>query len=579
MKHKAFRPDRVQDYFLAEWKVLLIVTVTGLVYNVGLLAGPWFEGQMTGKLVDILTGSGSYPEMAVLALGYALTILVVQGNRYFKRLYVRRFANNVSRRMKQVLYAKLVARSREALTTEGEGSIMTKAIRDVDDCVEGMRKFTTELFDTGVALLSYGCMLLYYDWRLALICMFFPLIAYVVAEKLKSIVQKTGDRGKEQAAALNAATLDRARNALTYRVFGREEDRRLAYEQNLDSYESAAIRANVWNTAMTPIYRSIALLGVPFLVWFGQKNVTGTGWSSWDIAAFTTFLACFTKLATKASSAAKLFNAVHKAQVSWRRVKPILAGKEEEQPESVTPEAPATLNVENLCFAYPGAEELLHDVSFSAKPGQIIGVTGPVACGKSTLGKAFLCELPYSGSITFAGQEDRELTKEQRSAVFGYLGHDPELLSASVKENICMGDTKDPMPYLRAVRLDREVAEMEQGVDTLVGPEGHRLSGGQAQRLALARTLYHKRPVLILDDPFSALDRPTEKQIFASLREIAGDSIVLLISHRLYLFPEFDQVLWMEAGRVTAGTHEELLQKLPEYAALMAEQEGGKVHA
>ena len=373
--------------------------------------------------------------------------------------------------------------------------------------------------------------------------------------------------------------MDRARNALTYRVFGREEDRRLAYEQNLDSYESAAIRANVWNTAMTPIYRSIALLGVPFLAWFGQKNVMGTGWSSWDIAAFTTFLACFTKLATKASSAAKLFNAVHKAQVSWRRVKPILAGQEEELPESVTPEAPDTLNVENLCFAYPGAEELLHDVSFSAKPGQIIGVTGPVACGKSTLGKAFLCELPYSGSITFAGQEDRELTKEQRSAVFGYLGHDPELLSASVKENICMGDTKDPMPYLQAVRLDREVAEMELGIDTLVGPEGHRLSGGQAQRLALARTLYHKRPVLILDDPFSALDRPTEKQIFASLREIAGDSIVLLISHRLYLFPEFDQVLWMEAGRVTAGTHEELLRKLPEYAALMAEQEGGKVHA
>lgn len=85
MKHKAFRPDRVQDYFLAEWKVLLIVTVTGLVYNIGLLAGPWFEGRMTGKLADILTGSGSPREMGTLALGYALTILVVQGNRYFKR--------------------------------------------------------------------------------------------------------------------------------------------------------------------------------------------------------------------------------------------------------------------------------------------------------------------------------------------------------------------------------------------------------------------------------------------------------------------------------------------------------------
>ena len=579
MKRKAFHPDRVQDYFLAEWKVLLIVTVTGLVYNVGLLAGPWFEGQMTGKLVDILTGSGSYPEMAVLALGYALTILVVQGNRYFKRFYVRRFANNVSRRMKQVLYAKLVARSRVSLISEGESSIMTKAIGDVDDCVEGMRKFTTELFDTGVALLAYCGMLLHYDWRLTLICMLFPFIAYVVAEKLKSKVQKTGERSKEQSASLSAATMDRARNALTYRVFGREADRQRAYEQELTAYEGAAIRANIWTTAMSPIYRAIALLSIPFLVYFGQKNVVGTGWSAWDIAAFTTFLACFNKLAAKTASAAKLFNSVHKAQVSWKRVKPILADPAEALPEHLTPAAPDTLRVESLSFAYPGGKDILRNVSFSAKPGQIIGITGAVACGKSTLGKAFLCELPYEGSITFGGEELRDMDKNRRSSIFGYLGHDPELLSASIRENICMGDGQDPVPYLHAVRLDREVTEMEQGPDTLVGPEGHRLSGGQAQRLALARTLYHKRPVLILDDPFSALDKPTEAEIFRELRELAKGSIVLLISHRLYLFPQLDRVLWMENGTVTAGTHGELLQKVPAYRALAADQEGGQNHA
>ena len=578
MKHKAFRPDRVRDYFLAEWKVLLIVTVTGLVYNVGLLAGPWFEGQMTGKLVQILTGSAAPRDMGILALSYALTILVVQGNRYFKRFYVRRFANNVSRRMKQVLYAKLVARSREALTTEGEGSIMTKAIRDVDDCVEGMRKFTTELFDTGVALLAYGCMLLYYDWRLALICMFFPLIAYAVAEKLKSVVQKTGERSKEQSASLSAATLDRAENALTYRVFGREADRQRAYERELAAYEDAAVRANIWTTAMSPIYRTIALLGIPFLVYFGQKNVVGAGWSAWDIAAFTTFLACFNKLAAKAASAAKLFNAVHKAQVSWKRVKPILADPAEELPERLTPAAPDVLRVEKLSFAYPGGKEILRDVSFTARPGQIIGITGAVACGKSTLGKAFLCELPYEGSVTFGGEELRDMDKTRRSSIFGYLGHDPELLSASVGENVRMGDGEDPMPCLRAVRLDREVGEMEQGTETMVGPEGHRLSGGQAQRLALARTLYHKRPVLILDDPFSALDKPTEAEIFRELRELAKDSIVLLISHRLYLFPQLDRVLWMENGTVLAGTHQELLRKVPAYGALAADQEGGQNH-
>ena len=113
---------------------------------------------------------------------------------------------------------------------------------------------------------------------------------------------------------------------------------------------------------------------------------------------------------------------------------------------------------------------------------------------------------------------------------------------------------------------------MPDGKETLVGTGGVRLSGGQAQRLALARTLYHKRPVMILDDPFSALDKNTEKEIFAHLRQMTADSIVLLISHRLYLFPEMDQVIWMEHGRTTVGTHEELLEHVPEYAELFGVQ-------
>ena len=99
------------------------------------------------------------------------------------------------------------------------------------------------------------------------------------------------------------------------------------------------------------------------------------------------------------------------------------------------------------------------------------------------------------------------MTKAERTGMIGYLGHDPELFNDSVRNNILLGDDDDAEKYLKAVCFDGEVAEMEEGMDTIVGNGGVRLSGGQAQRLALARTLCHKRPVLILDDPFSALDR------------------------------------------------------------------------
>ena len=221
MKIKKFQADRVRSYFRIEWKVLLVVTISGLIYNLGLLAGPWFEGQMTGCLVNILQGSDHFTDMLILVTSYVVAIAVVQMSRYVKRFYVRRFANNVNRRMKEILYGSLVSKSRASLRKEGEGDVMTKAILDVDDCVEGMRKFTTEIFDTGVALAAYAGMLLWYDWRLALLCMIFPPVSYTIAEKMKRVVQKTGAAYKVQSGALSAATLDRGKNASTYRVFGR----------------------------------------------------------------------------------------------------------------------------------------------------------------------------------------------------------------------------------------------------------------------------------------------------------------------------------------------------------------------
>lgn len=151
----------------------------------------------------------------------------------------------------------------------------------------------------------------------------------MTAEKMKKMIQRTGAAYKEQSGALSAATLDRAENAITYRVFGREKERQNAYEENLSAYEKSAVRANIWNTAMPPVYRVISMAGVLFILYFGQKNILGTGWRAWGIAAFTTFLSCFVKLSVKSSSAAKLFNAVHKAQVSWNRIKPLLTRKDE----------------------------------------------------------------------------------------------------------------------------------------------------------------------------------------------------------------------------------------------------------
>ena len=579
---KIEHPDRITEYFKEEWAVLLAVTISGIIYNIGLLAGPWFEGKMTGCLVNILGGSETFADMLILAALYVISIAVVQISRYIKRFYVRRFSNNVNKNMKQILYGSLVHKSRAQLLEEGAGNVMTKAILDVDDCVEGMRKFTTEIFDTGIAMAAYMGMLLWYDWRLALLCMIFPPVSYYIAEKMKDIVQKTGAAYKVQAGILSEATIDRADNAVTYRVFGCESERRKSYEKNLSDYEKSAVLANIWNSSLQPIYRIISMAGVIFILYFGGKNVLGTGWREWSVAAFATFLACFTKLADKSSKAARLFNAVHKAQVSWKRIKPLMVIPKDDAPKSGQPAGCAdalvsvpALAVNNISFAYPESKNIYSDISFSAKPGEIIGVTGPVACGKSTLGRTFLCEYPYDGSIRLSGRELKDMTASERTGLVGYLGHDPELFNDSIANNVMMGDKGDCRQYLKMVCIDEEVNAMEDGTDTLVGSGGVRLSGGQAQRLALARTLCHMKPVMVLDDPFSALDRKTEVQVFDNLRSMAQNNIVILISHRLYLVPQMSRIIWMDNGRAIAGTHEELMEQCPEYAELYLEQAGG----
>ena len=564
--HKTFKADRILSYFKEEWKVLLIITVSGVIYNLGLLLGPWFEGKMAGCLIDILAKNAVYKDMLILVIAYVISIGVVQVSRYIKRFYVRRFANNVNRRMKKILYGTLVLKSRTELEGEGMGDIMTKAILDVDDCAEGMRKFTTEIFDTGVALAAYAGMLLVYDVRLAFIAMIFPPISYIIAEKMKVIVQKTGSAYKKQSGILSNATLDRASNAITYRVYGREVNRKNAYEDNLAEYEKSAIYANIWNSSLTPLYRIISMMGILFILYFGSRNVLGTGWKPWDIAAFTTFLACFIKLSDKSSKAAKLFNAVHKAQVSWKRIKPLMVIQAKDT--DCKNQTSGRLEVQNLSFTYPDGKNVYNGISFTAEPGQIIGVTGPVASGKSTFGRTFLCEYPYEGSIMYNGCELRNATDNERTGIISYLGHDPELFNDSIKNNILLGDNKDVNEYLKAVCIDKEVEAMEQGADTIIGSGGVRLSGVQAQRIALARTLCHKKPVFILDDPFSALDKNTEEQIYNNLRKMTEGSIVIILSHRLYMFPKLDKVIWLDEGSARVGTHDELMLECMAYRQL-----------
>lgn len=295
----------------------------------------------------------------------------------------------------------------------------------------------------------------------------------------------------------------------------------------------------------------------------------GSGTTAWDIAAFSTYLSCFLKLAVKSSHAAKLFNAVQKAQVSWQRIRPQLQ-QSAPLPETQQPLPVDVLTVTDLAFTYPGTETpVFRGLSFTARPGEIIGITGPVACGKSTLGRALLCEAPHEGAIYFGSQELGN-SHGLPVGIIGYSGHNPELFSGTIAENIQFGCSSRPDDFRavwHAVCLDED--DLPGGPATRIGPGGLRLSGGQQARVALARALFGICPVLVLDDPFASVDQKTEARILQRLRRSSLRRIILLISHRLTVFPQLDQVIWMQPdGAVKVADHRTLYEQDSAYRHL-----------
>ncbi|MPM44639.1 putative multidrug resistance ABC transporter ATP-binding/permease protein YheI [bioreactor metagenome] len=507
------------------------------------------------------------PSVVLLATLYAILIGITQLFRYFKRFYIRRFANSTSSTMRLMIYNSIMSKSTSELDNENTGNLMTRVISDVDLCVEGMRKVTTEVFDTGVLMISYLVSMLFYDVKITILSIIFVPVAMVIAEKLKSVIYKYSREYRKKSSDIADVTYDIIENSMLYRVTGMEVKNRARYNEELEDLQNKAIKASILENSMQPIYNVIAMVGIIMVIYLGGTKVIRGGWT---VGSFSTYIAMFTAMATKASKAAKLFNSVQKSQISWKRIKPYLSDYKTKDSSSSVDNRDTMLLVEGLSFSYgEGRENIIENISFEAKRGEIIGITGSIASGKSTLGLSLLGLYPYLGSIKVDGRELKDYSEYERSQMISYLGHKPQLLSDSIYNNITMGSRKEITPVLKDVCFNTDLYAMPKGQDTLVGNSGIKLSGGQQARIALARALINKNKIMILDDPFSAVDMKTEEKIIENLRNNYKDSLIILISHRLAIFNRINKIILLKNDTTAdMGTHEELMKKSDVYATI-----------
>jgi ATP-binding cassette subfamily B protein len=239
--------------------------------------------------------------------------------------------------------------------------------------------------------------------------------------------------------------------------------------------------------------------------------------------------------------------------------------------------APARLRFDRVEFRYPGTERpVLRGVELELEPGRTLALTGATGSGKTTLLQLVprLAD-PTAGSITLNGTDIRDLPLPVLRTLIGSGFEDPTLFSVSVRENVTFGApdaTDEQIEQALAVAHAGFVARLPWGLDTRIGEQGMALSGGQRQRLALARAILARPPVLVLDDPLSALDVRTEEKVTAALRDALAGTTALLVAHRPSTVLLADRVALLADGRIAAeGSHAELLATEPRYADLMGD--------
>ncbi len=377
----------------------------------------------------------------------------------------------------------------------------------------------------------------------------------------------------------NTKAIDSLLNYETVKYFNNESYEARRYDDTLQSWEKAAVRNQTSLSVLNVGQAAIIGIGVTVLMLMASNGVVTGAMTLGDLVLVNAFLI-------------QLYMPLHFLGFVYREIRHSLADMERmfgllDQHEEVQdkPGAPAlvvadgAVRFEHVQFGYDSRRPILHDLSFDIPAGHKVAVVGASGAGKSTLARLLFRFYDVGGGrITINGQDIREVTQQSLRRAIGIVPQDTVLFNDSIYYNIAYGrpdaTREEVIQAARAAHIHAFVESLPDKYDTLVGERGLKLSGGEKQRVAIARTLLKNPPILVFDEATSALDSKTEKAIQAELRDLATDHTTLVIAHRLSTVMDAEQILVIDQGRIAErGTHDELLARGGLYAHLWSLQQ------
>ncbi len=383
----------------------------------------------------------------------------------------------------------------------------------------------------------------------------------------------------ETDAAANAKAVDSLLNYETVKYFGNEEFEAERYDTNLRRYEDVAVQSEASLGVLNGAQSLIIAVGLTSLLWFAAEGVSTGQLTLGDLVLVNSLLL---QLSIPLNFLGTTYREIKRGLTDMERMFRLLTEHGEIQDP---PNAPpllikgAEVRFEHVNFSYHEQRNILFDVDFVINPGKTVAVVGTTGSGKSTLARLlFRFYDVASGRIVIDNQDIRAVTQASLRRAIGIVPQDTVLFNDTIYYNIAYGrpdaTREDVITAARAAHIHEFIVSLPEGYETTVGERGLKLSGGEKQRVAIARTLLKNPAILVFDEATSALDTGTEKIIQQQLTEIARNRSTLVIAHRLSTITAADEILVLEQGRIIErGTHNELLQHQGRYAALWSLQQ------
>jgi ATP-binding cassette subfamily B multidrug efflux pump len=565
--------ERLKPY----WRQIIVVMALLLVQAIANLYLPTLNADIINN--GVVTGDTAYilkagAVMLVVTLIFVIAAIVAV---YWGSKIAMAFGRDV----RGALFRRVESFSQAEVNHFGTPSLITRTTNDVQQVQMVVLMMLNVVISAPIMAIGGIIMALRLNVPLSVVIVVaIPVMAVFIGLVLRSALplfmsmQKKIDR-------INQVTREMLSGVRVIRAFDRTRYEEQRFDAANDDLTTTTLKVNRLFALMLPTLTAILNLSTVAIMWFGSIQVADHGMPIGDLTAFLTYIV---QILMAVLMATIMFVMVPRAAASAARIQEVL----EAEPSVVDPEAPAAdvparglVEFEDVEFRYPGAEDpVLSGISFTAGPGEVTAIVGSTGSGKTTL----ISLIPRfydvtGGRVLVDGVDVRDMALQDLWGRIGLVPQKAFLFSGTVASNLRQGDDQaadaELWRYLEIAQGREFVAEMPEELEAPVSQGGASVSGGQRQRLAIARALAKRAKIHIFDDSFSALDFATDARLRAALKRETADATVIIVAQRVGTIMHADRIIVLEDGAIAGmGTHAELMQTSATYREIVASQLG-----